>query len=69
MGRFSDLSVVGESKGGGQKGVAGVDADLHGVLGINELEKQVQELPFICRRCHDVPVSRFKQTDLYYQQL
>lgn len=44
-----------ESKGGGEEGVAGVDTDLHGVLGVDQLQQHVQELTFICWCSHDVP--------------
>ena len=44
---FCYLSVVGKSEGGGEEGVAGVNADFHGVLGVDEFEQHVQELPFI----------------------
>ena len=50
------LSVIGKSKGSGEERVAGVNTDLHGVLGIDELEEHVQELPFIGRGSHQVPV-------------
>lgn len=53
--RVADRAVVGDGEGGGEEGVAGVDADLHGLLGADELEQQVQELPLISRRRHQVP--------------
>lgn len=31
------LAVIRECKGGGEEGIAGVDADLHGVLCVDEL--------------------------------
>ena len=49
------LAVVGDSEGGGEEGVTRVDADLHGVLGVDELQQHVQELSFVGRRRHYVP--------------
>lgn len=59
-GKKFNLSVVRKSKSGGQERVAGVDANLHGVLSIDEFEEHVQELSFIGGCCHDVPVSPFQ---------
>lgn len=53
--RVADRAVVGDGEGGGEEGVAGVDADLHGLLGADELQQQVQELPLVRRRRHQVP--------------
>lgn len=46
-GLIVDLSIIRNGKGCGKEGVASEDPNLHGVLGIDELEKHVQELAFI----------------------
>lgn len=50
------LSILWKSKGSGQKWVASINTNLHGVFGIQQFNKHVQELPFISRGCHKVPV-------------
>ena len=39
---------------GGEEGVASVDADLHGLLGADEFEQQVEELSLVRRRRYQV---------------
>jgi hypothetical protein len=51
----TDRAVLGDGERGGEEGVAGVDADLHGLLGADELEQHVEELPLVRRRRHQVP--------------
>ncbi|OAY67529.1 hypothetical protein ACMD2_22750 [Ananas comosus] len=47
--------VVLAGEGGGEEGVAGVDADLHRLLGVDQLQQHVQELALVGRRGHDIP--------------
>ena len=54
-GERTDRAVFGDGEGGGEEGVAGVDADLHGLLGADELEEHVEELALVGGGRHQVP--------------
>lgn len=49
------LSILRKGKGRREQRIARVDADLHGVLGVDQLQEHVQELSLISRSRHDVP--------------
>jgi hypothetical protein len=61
-GEATDRAVVGDGERGGEQGVSGVDADLHGLLGADELEQHVEELPLVRRRGHQVPAAQAAQS-------
>jgi hypothetical protein len=58
-GTTTDRAVLREGERRGEEGVAGVDADLHGLLGADELDEHVQELPLVGGGRHQVPARHF----------
>jgi hypothetical protein len=63
-GEATDRAVLGDGERGGEQGVSGVDADLHGLLGADELEQHVEELPLVRRRGHQVPAASRRKAHL-----
>lgn len=60
------LSIIRKCKSSSQKRVASIDSNLHGVLGIDQLQKHVQELALIRRCRHYIPISLNNHQINYY---
>jgi len=54
-----NLSIRGKSQGSGEKRITSVYTNFQGVLGIYQLNKHAQKLPFVWWYSDCVPVSQY----------